>query len=95
MRWLVGLCLCVAPSCAALDWVIPVLDPATGGQVGETTVGDAAAGAVEGSSGAIADAISGLVSVGSGNPALGGAAGVGALGLLAAGAAALRRKKAD
>ena len=95
MRWLVGLCLCVVPSCAALDWVIPIMDPDTGEQVGETTVGDAAAGVVEGSSGAISDALSGVVGVASGNPALGGAVGVGALGLLAAGAAALRRKKAD
>jgi len=80
-------------SCAALDNVIPVFDDA-GDQVGTTTVGDAAADALDGASPDAAGVIGKLVSGVTGNPALGGAAGVALLGLLGAGAAGLRRKKA-
>ena len=93
MRWLVAFLLVIAPSCAALDRVVPIFDPASGEQIGETTVGDLAGASVESSAGAVSDTISSVVSGVSGNPALGGATGLGAMGLLLAAAAALKRKK--
>ena len=90
--WVCALVLLV-PSCKVLDTVIPVYDADTGTQVGTTTVGDVAADAIDSSSGGISDAISGVLSGMTGNPAVGGAAGWGVLSLLTAGAGAMRRRK--
>ena len=80
-------------SCAVLDKAIPLYDADSGEQVGTTTVGDMAADALEESSRRVADAVSGAIGAVTGNPALGGAAGIGLLSLLGAGAGAMRRKR--
>ena len=80
-------------SCAVLDKVVPLYDMDSGEQVGTTTVGDMAADALDGSSQPVADAVSGALSAVTGNPALGGAAGLGILSLLGAGAGAMRRNR--
>jgi len=91
-RLLLAAILSTLASCAVLDKVIPVYG-SDGAEVGTTTVGDAAADALDGAADDTSNVVGQLVSGVTGNPALGGAAAVAALGLLGAGAAGLRRKK--
>ena len=92
MRFLAALALVALTSCATLDKIIPVFND-SGEQVGETTVGDAAAGMVDSAAGGLSDLVSSAISVTTGNPVAGGASGLAALALLGAGASRLRRKR--
>tara|TARA_R110000787_G_scaffold28825_4_gene78510 strand:+ start:2291 stop:2584 length:294 start_codon:yes stop_codon:yes gene_type:complete len=88
----VSLLLTVVPSCGALDNLVRVTDPSTGGVI-ETTVGDLAADAVENVGGAVGAVVGDVVGVATGNPVLGAGVAAALLALLGAGAARLRRRR--
>lgn len=89
------LLLALTMSCAALDKVVPVFGD-DGEQLGTTTVAEIVADNIDDNAGVISAGVRSVIGGVTGNPIIGGAAGVGILGLLTAGASMMRsRKKAD
>ena len=85
--WYILACICLLflSSCSMLDREVPIFDQATGEQVDTTTVGDMIADSGE----AAGNAASGVISLVTGNPILGGAGAAAVAGLFSA----ARRKK--